>query len=76
MVLFDGTSRDAGMRRWLEKWDFEVQKRLFHAHFAVDRELQAEVLVFARPEASRAERLRAARRRAAGDAPRRNADEL
>ena len=56
VVLFDGTSRDAGMRRWLEKWDFEVQKRLFHAHFAVDRELQAEVLVFARPEAaSRAE---------------------
>ena len=48
VVLFDGTSRDAGMRRWLEKWDFEVQKRLFHAHFAVDRELQAEVLVFAR----------------------------
>ena len=53
VVVFDGTSRDAGMRRWLEKWDFEVQKRLFHAHFAVDRELQAEVLVFARPEAAR-----------------------
>jgi hypothetical protein len=26
---------------------------LFHAHFAVDRELQAEVLVFARPVAAR-----------------------
>ncbi len=53
VVLFDGTSRDAGMKRWLEKWGFEVHKRLFHAHFAVDRELQAEVLVFARPVAAR-----------------------
>ena len=51
VVLFDGTSRDAGMRRWLDKWGFEVHERLFHAHFAVDRELQAEVLVFARPAA-------------------------
>jgi hypothetical protein len=41
------------MKRWLEKWGFEVHKRLFHAHFAVDRELQAEVLVFARPVAAR-----------------------
>ena len=53
VVLFDGTSRDAGMKRWLDKWGFETQKRLFHAHFAVDRELQAEVLVFARPVAAR-----------------------
>ena len=53
VVLFDGTSRDAGMRRWLDKWGFEVHERLFHAHFAVDRELQAEVLVFARPAAAR-----------------------
>ena len=53
VVLFDGTSRDAGMKRWLEKWGFEMHKRLFHAHFAVDRELQAEVLVFARPIAAR-----------------------
>ena len=48
VVMFDGTSRDPGVAQWLDERGFAMKKNLFHAHFAVDRELQARVLIFAR----------------------------
>ena len=48
VVMFDGTLNDPGFKNWLTHWGFDLTLNLFHAHFRVDRELQARVLVFKR----------------------------
>ena len=48
VVMFNGTFAAPGMADWLASWGFTRRWDLFHAHFEVDRELQARVWVFAR----------------------------
>ena len=49
VVMFNGTYAAPGVSDWLHSWGFTRRADLFHAHFKVDRELQARVWVYARP---------------------------
>jgi len=46
IVIFDGDARRA--TEWLSAWNFTLEKSFHHAHFAVDREIQRRVELYAR----------------------------
>ena len=48
VVMFNGTHDAPGVSDWLVSWGFRRRWDIFHAHFEVDRELQARVWVYAR----------------------------
>ena len=45
VVMFNGTYGTPGVSDWLASWGFTRRWDIFHAHFEVDRELQARVWV-------------------------------
>lgn len=45
VVMFNGTYEAPGVSDWLASWGFTRRWDIFHAHFEVDRELQARVWV-------------------------------
>ncbi|KAK7265324.1 hypothetical protein RJT34_32943 [Clitoria ternatea] len=46
IVLFD--SEEQKLRNFLTTYDYREEKRFFHAHFKVDRDLQASIVVYLR----------------------------
>lgn len=51
IVLFDSLEQRVSM--FLKMEGFTLEKKIFHSHFPVDRELQANVLVYSRPRATK-----------------------
>ena len=56
VAMFDGAFGAPGVEAWLDAWGFRKALDEHHAHFAVDRERQARILMFARPRPERRKR--------------------